>query len=543
MATCFNALIINSSNGTSVVVGDALKLPELRRGVPEVLVHEAGLGAEIRWVHAGEAPDIASMLKGGELLLTTGMGIGHSAAAQRRLVEELVERRIAALVLELGTSFREVPDGLVRAAKDRGLCLIVLHRQVRFVEVTEAIHRLLIDQGGEMLRSADQLHRRFTALMLGGAGVPEILTELSRFVQNPVFLERSGQGLAYHASYEGDDETVLGAWSAFTRGLATAPASVEERVPLGGEESWGRVVTLALDGPLRTEDRVAVERAVGLIALALMRTEEVEQLGTRERGNFLAGLTRSRAAEAEIAARAAELGFAESWEALLPLAAAVDAGRVHDDAAWVAVKRDLQQGLERERLAAIIGDGEAREILIVVGLRRVADRPRIAALVGDLLRQATARRFEEVPAPTLCAAASTTHWVDVGASLAAAAASLEAAAHEPHRPWHDLAVPSPDRLLFALRTSKDLRQFTEERLRPLLDADRRGRGDLIETLGTLCDNAGRKRETAEKLGIKRQTLYHRLNRIETATGSDLSDGDVLLSFHIALRARRFLELR
>jgi purine catabolism regulator len=120
---------------------------------------------------------------------------------------------------------------------------------------------------------------------------------------------------------------------------------------------------------------------------------------------------------------------------------------------------------------------------------------------------------------------------------------LEAAAHEPHRPWHDLAVPSPDRLLFALRTSKDLHQFTEERLRPLLDADRRGRGDLIETLGTLCDNAGRKRETAEKLGIKRQTLYHRLNRIETATGSDLSDGDVLLSFHIALRARRFLELR
>jgi len=303
------------------------------------------------------------------------------------------------------------------------------------------------------------------------------------------------------------------------------------------------LITLALDGPLRAQDRVAVERAVGLIALALMRREEEEQLGTRERGNFLAGLTRSRAAESEISARALELGFGSGWEALLPLAAAVPdlSGRTHDDAAWVAVKRDLQQGLERAGLSAIIGDGEAREILIVVDLRRPGDRPRIADLIGDLLRQAATRRLGDLPDPTLCAAAATTRWSEVGAALTAATASLDAAAHESSRPWHDISIPSPDRLLFALRNSDDLRTFTEERLRPLLDADRRGRGDLIETLSTLCDNAGRKLETAEQLGVKRQTLYHRLGRIESMTASDLSDGDVLLSFHIALRALRFLE--
>jgi purine catabolism regulator len=515
----------------------------LRRAVPEVLSHEAGLDREIRWVHASEVLNIASLLQGGELLLTTGMGLAEGPAAQRRLVKDLADRRIAALAIEVGSTLREVPPGLVRAAEESGLCLIALNREVRFIEVTETIHRLLIDQGGEMLRDADQLHRRFTALMLGGAGVPEILAELARFVGNPVFLERSGHGLAFHAPYTGDDQTALGAWNAFSRGLATAPAGIEERVPLGGEESWGRLITLALDGPLRTQDRVAVERAVGLIALALMRREEEEGLGTRERGNFLAGLTRSRAAEPEIAARALELGFEGSWESLLPVAAAAPGAGARDDPAWVAVKRDLQQGLERAGLPALIGDGEGREILIVVGLRRSADRTRIADLLGEMLAEAAARRLGEASDPTLCAAASTPRWVDVGAGLTAATSALDAAAHEEPRPWHDISVPSPDRLLFALRGSADLRTFAEERLRPLLEADRRGRGNLVETLGALCDNAGRKLETAEELGVKRQTLYHRLGRIEELTGSDLTDGDVLLSFHIALRARRFLEPR
>jgi PucR family transcriptional regulator, purine catabolism regulatory protein len=525
-------------------VGDALKTPVLRRGVPEVLAYEAGLANEIRWVHASEVSNIASLLRGGELLLTTGMGLDRGAAGQDRLVRELAARAIAALVIELGSSLQAVPRGLVRAADRHGLCLITLNREVRFVEVTEAIHRMLIDQGGDLLRGADQLHRRFTALMLGGAGVTEVLSELARFVGNPVYLERSGHGLAYHARYEGDDETALGAWAAFSRGLATAPAATEERVPLGGEESWGRLVVLALDRPLEGQTQVAVERAVGLIALALMRREEEEHLSTQQRGDFLMGLTSTRAGESEVAGRAAELGFPVDWEQLLALAASGDepGAATQRDVAWVAVKRDLRQVLERERIPAILGDGDAGELLFVVGLRRAADRDRLAGTVAQMLREAWARRLDDAAPPTIAVADAVGGWREAGLGLHAAITSLEAAGHEEPRPWHDITKPSPDRLLYSLRGSRGLREFTEQRLRPLIEADRRGRGDLVTTLATLCDNAGRRAETAEALHVKRQTLYHRLNRIEAIAGSDLADGDVLLSFHVALRARRFLDL-
>jgi purine catabolism regulator len=109
------------------------------------------------------------------------------------------------------------------------------------------------------------------------------------------------------------------------------------------------------------------------------------------------------------------------------------------------------------------------------------------------------------------------------------------------RPWHDVSVASTDRLLFALRERPELQRFTELRLRALLEQDRGSRGDLVETLAALCANGGRRKETALALHIERQTLYHRLKRIEATVG-DLSDGETLLSLHLAIKANRYLRI-
>src|SRR5918911_5443866 len=66
-----------------ITVKAALRLPQLRRGRPEVVAGGAHLDNAIRWAHAGEVPDMATLLKGGELLLTTGMGVGRTATEQR----------------------------------------------------------------------------------------------------------------------------------------------------------------------------------------------------------------------------------------------------------------------------------------------------------------------------------------------------------------------------------------------------------------------------------------------------------------------------
>lgn len=533
--------------------------PVVRRAEPEVLAGAGGLRNEVRWVHAGEVPNIAALLRGGELLLSTGMGIGGGAREQRRFVAELAQRGIAALAIELGTAMRTVPPALIEAAEEEGLCLIAFHREVRFVEITEVVHRELIDQGGELLRRGEELHKRFTALMLAGAHVPDILRELSAFVRNPVILERSGQGVAYHARFAADDETVLGAWGSYQRNLVAAPEAISERVPMGRGESWGRLVALAVDSPLEPQDRVAVERAVGLIALAMMRESEEEGLAARRRGDFLAGLAETRAGGREIAGRAAELGFAPRGETLLPVALGLPsrlAGEA-DDPAWDALRSDLAEELERRAIPVIAGAGEHGESLFVLAIVRAGERERIANLLAEIVAAAAGRRLREgkdgIPggsvepllgtgAPIVAVGAACAGWPEVGRALAVAVAALPAAATLEPRSWHDVTVASTDRFLFTLRDSPDLRGFAEQRLRPLIERDRRSRGDLLATLAAYCDNCGRKADTAAQLRIKRQTLYHRLHRIEEALGADLDDGETRLAVHLALRADRYLDL-
>jgi purine catabolism regulator len=537
--------MVTKSKNPSFTVRNALALPPLRRGEPEILAGAAGLGTEIRWMHAGEGLNLASLLKGGELLLTTGMGIGTSSEVQRRFAADLAARGIAALAIELGSALTAVPQPLVDAASEYGLCLIAFHREVHFVEISESIHRAVIDRDGELLRHGEQSRRRLISLMLGGAHISDVLVELAGFIRNPVVLERSGHGIAYHARFEADDATVLGAWGSYTRGLAAAPAAISDRVPMGEEGTWGSLVALAVDSPLEPQDQVAVEQAVDVIALALMRRQEEEELATRRRGDFLAWLIGSRARDArdrEIAARAAELGFAPSAGALLPLAIAPPAQPDGDteDPDWTAVRCDLVNELERQDIAVLAGTSEDGYVLLVLGLARAADRKRLADQVASLVARSAERRAVG-GRPTICVGAASTGWVETAAALGAASHAIPASATLDPCLWHDVSVASTDRLLFALRDSPELREFVEQRLQPLLERDRHGRGDLLRTLAAYCANGGHKVQTARALHIERQTLYNRLRRIEEALEADLDDGETRLSLHLAVRAKRHLD--
>src|SRR3954471_11858411 len=84
-------------------LADVLELPVVRRALPEVVVGEPALGREVRWAHVIEMPDPDDLLKGGELVLTTGLGAGTDPAHQAAWTASLVEQGLAALAGGLGS--------------------------------------------------------------------------------------------------------------------------------------------------------------------------------------------------------------------------------------------------------------------------------------------------------------------------------------------------------------------------------------------------------------------------------------------------------
>src|SRR5829696_9360469 len=166
-----------------LTLANVLELPVVRRGLPEVVTGHDELARELRWAHVIEMPDPDDLLKGGELVLTTGLGAGLRPEGQRAWIGSVLEQGAAAVAVELGTTWREhLPAPVVEACGAAGVPLVVFRRAVRFVEITEAVHAAVLHRQFELLRRGEEIHKRFTDLILHGRGVPEILAELARAV-------------------------------------------------------------------------------------------------------------------------------------------------------------------------------------------------------------------------------------------------------------------------------------------------------------------------------------------------------------------------
>lgn len=307
-----------------ITVRRALELPGLRGGLPEVLAGADRLHRTVRWVHAGEVPNIASLLKGGELLLTTGYGLGTRPADQRAFVRTLAERGISALVIELGPRFTRLPSALVETARSAGLPLVQLHREVAFVTVTEEIHTEIVNGHYALLQQAEEVHRRCTEALLGGGGVPQVLGILADFSGNPVFLETADGQLLYAAGSGPAATDPLQVWEGLRdRHQDEPPAGTAiVDVPGGGPGTGAvraRLVLLPVVAPLAPVHRMAAERAAGVLAVVLMQARQEEELAARGRGDFLTDLAEGRVRAEDAPAQARVLGFKPGGGPLLPV--------------------------------------------------------------------------------------------------------------------------------------------------------------------------------------------------------------------------------
>jgi DNA-binding PucR family transcriptional regulator len=119
----------------SDIVGiEALKIT-LRGG-------RSGAGRPVRWVHISELDDPTPWLRGGELLLTTGLPLRTGPAAY---VERLESAGLTGMGLGLGFGYDAAPDDAVAAADRLGFPLFEIPYQVPFIALTEAVFTRISD--------------------------------------------------------------------------------------------------------------------------------------------------------------------------------------------------------------------------------------------------------------------------------------------------------------------------------------------------------------------------------------------------------------
>ncbi|OLR92384.1 PucR family transcriptional regulator [Actinokineospora bangkokensis] len=112
-------------------------------------------------------------------------------------------------------------------------------------------------------------------------------------------------------------------------------------------------------------------------------------------------------------------------------------------------------------------------------------------------------------------------------------ASLVAAARDTEGAVEQLGEDNVKRLLADRFTTGVQHELAAQLLRPLLTAD--AGGQLVLTLACYLDNESSATATAGALGVHRNTVLQRLDRIRSLLSVEFSDPDVRLALHLAVR--------
>ncbi len=112
---------------------------------------EGSAETPVRWVHSTELADPTPWLKGGEVILTTGLQL-DSARVQREFVERLADHEIAALGFGTGFTHKRVPAALATAANKRDFPLFEVPYELPFIAVNERVFIHLLDERYELLQ-------------------------------------------------------------------------------------------------------------------------------------------------------------------------------------------------------------------------------------------------------------------------------------------------------------------------------------------------------------------------------------------------------
>jgi purine catabolism regulator len=507
-----------------VTVKDILAVPGLAL---RLVAGERGADRRLRWVHVSELEDPTPWLRGGELLLTTGMGVGATPAKQRAYVRRLVEADLAGLGFGTGFSHGRVPRALAQMAEECDFPVFEVPYPVPFIAITEAVFtRLLAEQYDVLQRAVDAEHT-LTRAVLEGRGVEGIAASLAGVLGGwALLLDLHGIPLAATSRAARLRagrvwEEVRGSRPEGGNGFSLTLVDRGHHVWVQPVGARGRVEAfLAVGKPEAPSqfDRIVAGHALSLFAIELDKARAVEEAARRLQGDFFDELARGAVPSSEIGRGLARFGFQREAPVVVlalegpppeELAHAVsDLFSRHGGGFLVSTHAEgvyvLRPGQPAPDLAHL---GRALEAKLGAAVRIGAGSPGDPAEIGRGLREA---RY----ALQVCRLEG---WSQAG--------------------FEQLGTY---RLLLSLADPHALRAFADAMLSPLDAYDREHGGELVPSLAAFLDHNARWEAAAAALYVHRHTLRYRIRKVEELTGRDLSSSFDRMEFWLALRARELL---
>lgn len=520
-------------NDYSLQVNDVLKNKHF--ATAEVVAGSDGVNKIIKWVHILEVCNVEKLLKGHELVLTTGVSIRNDTEKFLSFVEGLIKANTSGLCIEYGDYIQSIPYEVIELANKHQFPIIVFHEIVAFVEITHELHSLIINHQYLMISKLEKYAQILSKETLYAQTPEHLLKMMYKYLKIQTIFKVEGQEPMFLPNLSKQQRTAL---LNKLQGHPQDDSFLSQPIHLF-EHHYAEIIIYSEEKGITEYESLILDRTATALGEFLIRNLYVEEKKGIKDAKWLEEWLEGKNLKEDISQYI--LAQVPSYEpkGCTVFVISISENKRNHQLDKTYLKLYCKSIFDQYGFYSFVVEKNKYLIFILLNNReRKTMKERVEAGLkkienSDLLTKQDAFNFKFAVGRLV----DDVHLISESYQSALDTLYISRMIQTSSNFYDDLHL---FRLIFQLQKSTDLQEMVNDYLHPLIEFDEKFNGQLLDTLEVYMQTNGSKQETAKRLFIVRQTLYHRIRKIESLVGEDFMNGEKRLAFEFMLLARKFL---
>lgn len=499
----------------------------------EVIAGESGLTRHLKWVHIVESPQVNHLLKGNELVLSTGIGWKDKPEHLLHFVQQLIDCNAAGLCIEMKTYITHIPQDVITLANTHQFPIIIFHKEVLFVEITHDIHSLIINKQYQLLTDLEQFSQKLNKMMLEVDQHEQFLTLLNSYLDVQVITKfNCGKIECFPNLSTQQREKLLNDGD---------KPKISKNIQILGD-IYAELVIISKSRELNDFDALILDRTATILGQFWLRDLYVSEKRMDKEHEWLTSWLnadiKSEVLLNHLSSHHLSTGFSGGIVWACHVKELLERSPNKEFTYFKLITRTV---FEQFGFHLFYVESESHLIIIALDKRKNDNWKERMTKAFHSIHHHDSHSRKSYSELSIGAGQYVKNIMKINKSYQAALNTLELQEYvEKEKKSYFYEDLHMFRMLTLLKEQGNLEETVYEYLEPVIEYDKSYNGELLTTLKTYLACNASKQETSKKLFIVRQTLYHRIEKLETILGGDFMQSGKRLELEFMLVAYDYL---
>ncbi|MGX9134436.1 PucR family transcriptional regulator [Rummeliibacillus sp. JY-2-4R] len=514
-------------------VKDVMQSPHFKSA--EVIAGEKGLQKMFKWVHVVEIIQIESLLAGHELILTTGISLKESKQHFIEFVQSLINVNCAGLCIEYGNYIQEIPDEVIVLANTHSFPIIVFHEVVSFVSITQDLHSRIMNHQYLMISALEEYSQQLNKSALSDQNIDDILKNMYQHLNSQIVLNIQGREPIFYPNMNARQRRTF-----INEPKLDDNSQVKKQPIFLFEKHYADLMIYKEESVFTEFEMLIIDRTATSLAQLLMREFYTEEKKDLEDAEILSQWIDGRLTKEDIYkyVHAHHSKFENNGGTVFILSAPQTNHKSNENVVYS--KLYYRNLFERNGFAPFLLERKNDIVFVLLNKQNTMTTRTYLNKMIDTLKNSEFHRKQEKEGYQFAVGKIVSCIAEISKSYQTALDTLYICRKISTSSYFydDLHL---FHLIYKLQMQVNLQEVVNDYLQPIVMYDKQHNGRLMETLKVYLQTNGSKQETANQLFIVRQTLYHRLKKLESILGNDFMVGHNRLTLEFMLLANMLIE--